>query len=439
MTALSQIVFALICSLFALNASAHPFKLNTELSHPKMVKDQKINTYVKVALTGLELDRDRPPLNIALVIDRSGSMRGQRIFQAKKAAKLAIKMLKPSDIISIVSYNNEAHVLLPATKVGDGSMALKLIDKLHANGGTALYAGTQLGGEEVIKFIEKDNVNRVVLLSDGIANVGPSSPKELAKLGMKLVRKGIAVSTIGLGLGYNEDLMASLADSSDGNHSFVEHAHQLANVMSLELNDASAVVAQDVKIKMVFPKGVRPVRALGREAKFDGQMVTSSIKQLITGTERFVLIEVEVNKDSIESGADLVKVAINYRSNEGQNLETQQVTKAQIAKSRQDMEKSVQASVMESVVELIAREQQAMAIQLKDEGKDDRAAQLMFESNDFLQSNAQRYKSKKLRAMKERAEADQAVMKKRGKGKDWSRTRKAMRKRAYSSKTQMAY
>lgn len=439
MTVLSQLVFTLICSLLAVNAWAHPFKLNTELSHPKLVKDQKINAYVKVALTGLELDRDRPPLNVALVIDRSGSMSGQRIYHAQQAAEMAIKMLKPNDIISLVSYNNEAQVLLPATKVGDGSMALKLIKQLHATGGTALYAGTQLGGEEVIKFIEKDNVNRVILLSDGMANVGPSSPSDLAKLGMKLAGKGIAVSTIGLGLGYNEDLMARLADSSDGNHSFVEHAHQLANVMSLELNDASAVVAQDVKVNMEFAKGIRPVRALGREAQFDGQSVSSSIKQLITGTERFVLIEVEVNKDVIESGIELVKVAVDYRSNEGQTKQAQQVAKAEVAKDRSDMDKHVQAAVMESVVELIAREQQAMAIKLKDEGKDDKAADLMTRNNAYLKSNAQRYKSKKLKVMEERAQADQEIMKKRGKGSDWSRTRKSMRKRAYSSKAQMAF
>lgn len=439
MTALSQIVFTLIFSLLTVNAWGHPFKLNTELSHPKLVKAQKLNTYVKVALTGLELDHDRPPLNVALVIDRSGSMRGQRIFHAKQAAELAIKMLKPNDIISLISYNNEAQIMLPATKVGDGSMALSLINQLHANGGTALYAGTELGGKEVIKFIEKDNVNRVILLSDGIANVGPSSPQELAKLGMKLAAKGIAVSTIGLGLGYNEDLMARLADSSDGNHSFVEHAQQLAQVISLELNDASAVVAQDVRIKMEFPKGIRPVRALGREAKFDGQKVTSSIKQLITGIERFVLIEVEVKKDMLESDLDLVKVGINYRSNEGKILEAQQVAKVKIADDRQDMEKSVQASVMESVVELIAREQQAMAIKLKDEGKDDKAADLMVKNNAYLKSNARRYRSKKLKVMEDRALKDQAVMKRRGKGKSWSRTRKAMRKRAYSSKAQMAF
>ena len=103
------------------------------------------------------------------------------------------------------------------------------------------------------------------------------------------------------------------------------------------------------------------------------------------------------------------------------------------------MEKSVQASVMESVVELIAREQQAMAIKLKDEGKDDKAADLMVKNNAYLKSNAQRYQSKKLKVMEERAQQDQAVMKKRGKGKSWSRTRKAMRKRAYSSKAQMAF
>lgn len=439
MTAFHHIAFNLFLSLLTLSAWAHPFKFQTQLSHQKIVKDAQSHAYLKVALTGLDMKGDRPPLNIALVIDRSGSMSGQRLHHAKQAAEMAIRMLKPDDIISLIAYNNQAHLLMPATKVGDGSRALKMIKALHADGGTALFAGTEMGGQEVAKFIAKENVNRVVLLSDGIANVGPSSPAELANLGKNLVAKGISVSTIGLGLGYNEDLMARLADSSDGNHSFVEHADQLAKVMSLELNDALAVVAQQVEINVTFPKGIRPVRALGRKATFNGQQVSSSIKQLITGTERFILIEVEMSAEALNEQLEVAQIEVKYRDHQGEHAELKSVAQVQVAETKEDMEASVQASVMESVVELIAREQQEMAISFKDKGDHAQAAQVMQKNHAYLKSNAIKYKSKKLQVMEERAQEDEAVIQEPVNGQDWSRTRKAMRKRAYSSKAQMAF
>ncbi len=439
MTAPLRLLSALIISLVANFSFAHPFKVETQLSHQKIRSDVKGSAFVKVALTGLELSGDRPPLNLSLVIDRSGSMRGARIKQAQQAAKLAISMLKPDDIISIIAYDTEAELLLPATKVGNGKLAKKQISRLKANGSTALFAGTQMGGEEVVKFLSRERVNRVVLLSDGIANVGPSSTEELAQLGLKLAGRGIAVSTIGLGLGYNEDLMARLADSSDGNHSFVERADQLAGIMSLELNDALAVVAQDVELKLTFPKGVRPVRALGREAKFNGQVVSSTIKQLITGTERYVLIEVEVNPGLVQEELELAKVAIRYRDRDGELTEASDRVLARPASSQSEMKKSAVASVMESVVELVAREQQELAIKLKDEGKEAQAARVMDNNNAYLRSNAIEFESAKLHSMEEKAKVDTAIIKKRGKGRDWSRTRKKMRKQAYGSKAQMAF
>jgi Ca-activated chloride channel family protein len=319
-------------------------------------------------------------------------MGGQRIQQAKQAALMAIDMLKPSDIVSLVAYDSAAELLVPATKLGDGSILRKGIKALRANGSTALHAGTVMGGTEVAKFFDHKNVNRVILLSDGIANIGPSSTQDLAHLGAKLAAQGISVSTVGLGLGYNEDLMARLADSSDGNHSFVESPDQLARLMSLELNDALAVVAQDVKISITFPDGVRPVRALGRAADFKGQNVTSVIKDVLTGVERFVLVEVELNKGVAIETLELAQVKVSYRDREGESGVVKAVAQVNAASSAQDMKSSAQTRVMESVVELIARQQQEMAIKLKDEGKDDQALQLIKRNNQYLDHNAKRYK-----------------------------------------------
>src|SRR5690606_13622280 len=126
-------------------------------------------------------------------------------------------------------------------------------------------------------FMEHGLVNRVVLLSDGLANVGPSSPGELADLGQSLGRDGIAVSTIGLGLDYNEDLMTRLASASDGNHMFAERPSDLEEAFGREFGDVLAVVAQRVNIRIECADSIRPVRVLGRDANISGQNVSLSM------------------------------------------------------------------------------------------------------------------------------------------------------------------
>src|SRR5690606_9640008 len=107
-------------------------------------------------------------------------------------------------------------VLVPATKVSDRATIDRGIQRLRAGGMTALFAGVVKGATEVRKFLSRDRVNRVILLSDGAANVGPASAGELGRLGTTLRKEGIAVTTVGLGLGYNEDLMVQLAQGSGG-------------------------------------------------------------------------------------------------------------------------------------------------------------------------------------------------------------------------------
>ena len=118
------------------------------------------------------------------------------------------------------------------------------------------------GLEELTKNLSAARVNRMILLSDGQANVGPRSPNELGRLGEVAARQGIAITTIGLGLGYNEDLMTQLAVSSDGNHAFAENATDLAGIFQHELGDVLSVVAQDVQIEIDFDAGITPVRAI---------------------------------------------------------------------------------------------------------------------------------------------------------------------------------
>jgi Ca-activated chloride channel family protein len=227
--------------------------LDVAVSHPYLSADKTQTAYLRVALTGFGLVPERwnrSPVNVAIVIDKSGSMSGEKIEKAKDAAIMAVRRLSSNDIVSVVTYDSTVNVVVPATRVSDKHNIVRMIQRIRAGGTTALFGGVSKGAREVRKFIGPERVNRIILLSDGLANVGPSSPAELGSLGASLAKEGISVTTIGLGLHYNEDLMTMLAYKSDGNHYFAEHAAELAEIFDSEFGQVLSVVAQDIDIKI---------------------------------------------------------------------------------------------------------------------------------------------------------------------------------------------
>jgi Ca-activated chloride channel homolog len=139
------------------------------------------------------------------------------------------------------------------------------------------------------------------------------SPGALGELGASLMKDGISVTTIGLGLGYNEDLMVRLARESDGNHSFVEHPNDLVAIFDREFGEAMSVVAQDVEIRIECGAGIRPLRTLGRPSEISGQTVITHLNQLYGGHERHLLLEVEVPAHEADAVVELASVTATFR------------------------------------------------------------------------------------------------------------------------------
>ena len=183
-------------------------------------------------------DARRSPMNLCVVLDRSGSMEGAKIEKARQAAAMAVDKLADDDIFSLVTYDNETDLLIPPERIGDRDHREELKARIHRiqpGGSTALHAGVVLGAKQVRRFFDKERVNRVILLSDGLANVGPSRTTDLARLGRELRGDGIAVSTVGLGDDYNEDLMTALAEASNANYYYVKDAEKLPGIFAEEL------------------------------------------------------------------------------------------------------------------------------------------------------------------------------------------------------------
>jgi Ca-activated chloride channel family protein len=252
-------------------------------------------------------------VNLSLVIDRSGSMSGDKIEKAREAALEALSRLSPDDILSVVAYDSSVETLVPAQRVGDGRRISAAIRSIHANGGTALFGGVSQGASEIRKHLEdRRYVHRVILLSDGQANVGPSSPDDLGRLGAALMKEGVSVTTVGLGLGFNEDLMTRLAQRSDGNTYFVESSEDLPRIFAGELGDVLNVVARRVVVELEFPRGVRPIGFVGREGAINGQKAEVTLNQIYGGQEKFALIEVEVPANEPGAKLELVNARLSY-------------------------------------------------------------------------------------------------------------------------------
>ncbi len=173
----------------------------------------------------------RPRVNLALVLDQSGSMSGTKMEQAKAAAVEALTRLGRRDVFSVVVYDTNVHTIVPAQSAGYVDRIVRTIENIQAGGNTALFGGVSQGAAEIRKHLENDFIHRIVLLSDGLANVGPRMPEDLGRLGASLLKENISVTTVGVGTDYNEDLMARLAQNSDGNTYFVESGVDLPRIL----------------------------------------------------------------------------------------------------------------------------------------------------------------------------------------------------------------
>jgi len=278
-------------------SSSETVSLRVELDRPVLPAGRTERAVIKVALDGVRGSRSeaRPPVNLTLVMDRSGSMAGDKLENAKAAAIEAVRRLASDDIFSLVIFDHEVETLIPATRVSDIRAVEARIRSISARGNTAIYGGVTQGAAEVRKNLEdRRYTHRLLLLSDGLANNGPSSPDDFARLGVSLLRERISVSTVGVGLDYNEDLMTRLAHRSDGNTYFVSTSRDLPAIFNSELGDVLNVVARRVVVTIEFPSGVRPLSFVGREGAIRGQRASFELNQLYGGQEKFALVEVEL-------------------------------------------------------------------------------------------------------------------------------------------------
>jgi Ca-activated chloride channel family protein len=203
------------------------------------------------AQQGLEASLpERPRLNLGLALDRSGSMAGDKIRKAREAAIFVVKQLTPQDRVAIVAYDSEVELVLPSTPATDKTAIIAAIERIHDRGSTHLFGGWSEAAHQVAQHLDPAALNRVLLLTDGLANQGLTDPQEIGRHVGELARRGVSTSTLGIGRDFNEDLLALMADRGEGNFYFIESSADLPRIFALELSGLLATFAKQVRLEL---------------------------------------------------------------------------------------------------------------------------------------------------------------------------------------------
>lgn len=226
-------------------------RVRVTFDYPKVPE----NRPVKVRAL-LKIDADSPrkesrrPLNIGVVLDRSGSMGGAKIHSVREATKALADKLGAEDVFSLTIFDNVIETIIPPRKMAEDLGALgNAVDGIEARNSTNLCGGYQAGCENVMRGRENGALDRVVLLTDGLANVGITDPAVIASISREMAERGLVTSTVGVGADYCESLLGRMAEAGGGNTYFLQSAVEVEAVLEEELGGLLSLAAEGLRVR----------------------------------------------------------------------------------------------------------------------------------------------------------------------------------------------
>ena len=333
-----------------------------------------LDVLVRIIPPEPEIELERPALNIGLVIDRSGSMQGQKMEYARQAACYAVEQLLPTDRVSVTIYDDQVETLIASTPAVNKANIIHQIKRIHSRGSTALHAGWVQGGIQVSQHLNPEYLNRVILLSDGLANVGETNPDVIASDVHGLAKRGVSTTTMGIGDDYNEDLLEAMARSGDGNYYYIQSPQQLPNIFARELQGLMATIGTTVSLGIEPQGDITLAEVLNDlDVNVKGRY---SLPNLVIGNPIEVVVRLKVPPMAQESGLCYFRLAWN--APEQQTRQKLRVAlRLPAVSSAQLREFPFNPEVQQQVALMMAARAKNEAVQLADRGNYEAASQLL--------------------------------------------------------------
>lgn len=285
--------------------------MDTRWGNNEISRSQR-EAVLQIGFTTAEVNErtDLRPLNLVLVIDVSGSMAdSDKMSRVKDGLRTMVTKLRPEDIVSLVTFSYSARLQYAGRPVGDGEALRYAIDCLTPDGGTNLHSGLMAGYAAAKKYFRPGATNRVILLTDGIANVGVTDPARIASDSLACNEQGIDLSTIGVGLDLNNDLLRTLARSGRGLYHFISDLKDINKVFVNEVQSLISSVARNVQVKIEHGPGLQLEKIYGYQPRFSNGNVSITMDDMNNGLTQVIMAKFRT--DSLKSTLP-VKVRLSY-------------------------------------------------------------------------------------------------------------------------------
>lgn len=289
------------------------------LSHGKVLAGGTTRVVAEVRLRADETRRGRvhAPTALVVVLDTSGSMEGEKIVEAKRAVRAMVEQMRDDDAIAFVRYDDRAVLEQPLGLLRDNRRALLArLDALRAGGGTNIASGLEAGLEAVRGGMGDDvrRVQRVVLVSDGL-DAGRTQAENLANEGAE---RGVTVSSVGVGLDFDESYLGAIASRGHGNFGFASEGQKFEAFLRRELDEATATAIEDARVTLELPRGATFVSAEGASASSSGGDVELRFGSLFAGDERRAIVELDVRAGAEAASTLTLRPSASWMHGEGE-------------------------------------------------------------------------------------------------------------------------
>jgi Ca-activated chloride channel family protein len=277
---------------------------------------QSTQAVARVAINVAKLDRTgRPPANVALVVDTSGSMEGKPIEDARAAALALFDALSAKDRLAVVVFNSKTETILPSTPIDDADIGdvKKKIRAIKAEGTTDMASGLQAGINEVTAHLDPEGVNRVILLGDGV----PNDETPIAAMAESAGTRGVSITALGLGDDYNETLMGRIAQTTGGKFQYVADSSKVTSFFKEEVGRLEKTYARDAWLDIATGPGVHVSDVVGQQYVPTGKGVRVHVGDLALGEKMDVVVKLAVDGRKDGATIELMDAVLRYSEGVG--------------------------------------------------------------------------------------------------------------------------